>query len=63
MQNTLDATYLNITERIFNLRGRQVMIDSHLAILYQIDTKTLNRAVARNLERFPENFMNRLYLA
>jgi len=34
----------------------QVMLDSDLADLYQVETKQLNRAVARNLKRFPESF-------
>lgn len=42
------------------VRGQKVMIDSDLAQLYQLETKTLNKAVARNLDRFPEDFMFRL---
>ena len=39
------------------IRGKRVMIDSDLADLYGVETKQLNRAVRRNLERFPEDFM------
>jgi hypothetical protein len=46
----------NIESRIFSFRGMQVMIDSDLAEMYQIETKVLNQAVKRNIERFPEPF-------
>ena len=45
-----------IENRIFTVRGQQVMLDSHLAQLYQVETKYLNRAVTRNKERFPDSF-------
>ncbi len=45
-----------IEQKIFNLRGVQVMLDSELAILYQTETKYINRAVTRNLDRFPSEF-------
>lgn len=45
-----------IENRIFTLRGVQVMIDSHLAELYCVETKYLNLAVKRNFGRFPEQF-------
>ena len=46
-----------IEERIFTIRGKQVMIDKDLALLYGVETKRLNEQVKRILERFPENFM------
>ncbi len=46
----------NIQNRIFSIRGVQVMIDRDLAKLYQVETKVLNQAVKRNIERFPEQF-------
>ena len=49
-----------IEERIFTIRGKQVMIDKDLALLYGVETKQLNRAVKRNIERFPEDFMFQL---
>ncbi len=49
-----------IETMIFSLRGTQVMLDSDLAVLYGIETRTLNQAVKRNLSRFPEDFMFRL---
>ena len=51
---------LKIDERIYSVRGRQVMIDRDLALLYGVETKQLNRAVKRNIERFPDDFMFQL---
>ncbi len=49
-----------IEKMIFIIRGQKVMFDSDLAELYEIETKMLNRAVRRNIERFPEDFMFQL---
>lgn len=49
-----------IERRIYFIRGHKVMLDSDLAALYQVETKTLNRAVKRNLDRFPSDFMFQL---
>ena len=49
-----------IENRIFLLRGEKVLFDFHLAELYGVETKTLNRAVQRNSERFPADFMFQL---
>jgi hypothetical protein len=49
-----------IQNKIISVRGVQVMLDSDLAILYQTETKFINRAVKRNLLRFPEAFMFQL---
>ena len=45
-----------IENKIYTLRGLQVMLDSDLAELYQVEPRVLNQAVKRNSERFPENF-------
>ena len=45
-----------IESRIFTVRGKQVMLDGDLAKLYGVETKVLNQAVKRNLDRFPESF-------
>jgi phage regulator Rha-like protein len=45
---------------IYEIRGQKVMLDSDLARLYEIETKALNRAVKRNIERFPDIFMFQL---
>jgi division protein CdvB (Snf7/Vps24/ESCRT-III family) len=42
-----------IQNLIYEIRGQKVMLDSDLARLYEIETKALNRAVKRNMERFP----------
>jgi hypothetical protein len=49
-----------IERRILLLRGHKVMLDSHLAELYEVPTFRLNEAVKRNRRRFPEDFMFRL---
>ncbi len=49
-----------IVSRIFLIRGKKVMLDSDLAELYGVETKSLNRAVKRNIERFPADFMFQL---
>jgi len=50
----------SIQNIIYEIRGQKVMLDSDLAKLYEIETKALNRAVKRNLDRFPEFFMFQL---
>ena len=45
---------------IFLVRGHKVMLDSHLATLYGVETKSLNKAVKRNFDRFPPDFMFQL---
>ncbi len=49
-----------IQKKIFEVRGQKVMLDFDLAELYEVETKRLNEAVRRNIERFPERFMFRL---
>jgi hypothetical protein len=49
-----------IERRILFIRGRKVILDSHLAELYEVTTGNLNLAVRRNLNRFPEDFMFQL---
>jgi hypothetical protein len=49
-----------IENKIFTIRGQQVMLDRDLAELYQVETKALNQAVKRNIERFPKDFMFQL---
>lgn len=52
-----------IENRIILLRGKKVMLDTDLAILYQVKTMVLNQAVKRNIKRFPDDFMFRLTIA
>ncbi len=49
-----------IENRIFQIRGRKVMLDSDLALLYGVETKYLTHQVRRNIKRFPEDFMFKL---
>ena len=46
----------NIKNLIYNIRGKQVMLDSDVAELYQYATKNVNKAMKRNIDRFPEDF-------
>ena len=50
----------NIKDMIYIIRGQKVMLDSDLAILYEVETSALNRQVKRNLKRFPDDFMFQL---
>ncbi|MEG2493383.1 MAG: ORF6N domain-containing protein [Rikenellaceae bacterium] len=49
-----------IQSKIYEIRGKKVMLDRDLADLYQVETKAINRAVKRNIERFPDRFMFQL---
>ena len=46
-----------IERRIYRMRGHNVLLDRDLALLYGVETRTLNQAVRRNIERFPADFM------
>ena len=58
MENKITAK--EIESKIVTIRNQQVMIDRDLAELYETETKVLNQAVKRNIERFPEDFMFQL---
>ena len=49
-----------VERRIYVIRGQKVMLDADLAVLYRVPTKSLNLAVKRNADRFPEDFMFQL---
>jgi hypothetical protein len=53
-------TVETIVQRILDMRGQRVMLDSDLAVLYGVETGALVRAMKRNIERFPEDFMFQL---
>ena len=55
-ENNLIIDLKNIENRIFAIRGKQVMIDSHLSDLFKVEVKALNQGVKRNLDRFPDSF-------
>lgn len=52
----VDSIEEKIENRIHYIRGQQVMTDSDLALLYNVETKRLNESVKRNSKRFPESF-------
>lgn len=55
-----DQASTRIEKLIFTIREQQVMLDFHLAQVYEIETKRLNEQVKRNIKRFPETFMFQL---
>lgn len=58
MTNTLTSIPAErILKTIYLVRGQKVMLDRDLARLYGVETRALNQAVRRNVERFPEDFM------
>ena len=61
-ENSIISKNKNIENLIYEIRGKQVMLDSDLAVLYKCvnGTKTINLAVKRHINRFPERFMFRL---
>lgn len=60
MKGINEEGYLIIEDRIYTIRGMQVMIDRDIAALYGVETKRLNEQVRRNINRFPEDFMFQL---
>jgi hypothetical protein len=50
----------DIQKRIYSIRNVQVMLDEDLSVLYGVETRVLNQAVKRNIERFPPEFMFQL---
>src|SRR3990167_2336197 len=61
MKNKLiNLNEYEIKNKIFSIRGLQVMLDSDLAEIYGVKVRVLNQAVKRNILRFPDNFMFRL---
>lgn len=60
MSKEVGITQKQIGSRIFTILGKQVMLDFHLAELYNVETKRLNEQVKRNIRRFPLSFMFQL---
>lgn len=58
--HALTTTPDAIESKIFVVRGHRVMLDSDLAALYEVETFNLNKAVKRNIDRFPDDFMFQL---
>lgn len=46
-----------VKSKIYDIRGKQVMLDSELAVIYEIETRQLMQQVRRNIDRFPDDFM------
>ena len=60
MSDSKEIQTTDIESKILVIRNQQVMVDRDIAELYEVETKVLNQAVKRNIERFPENFMFQL---
>ncbi len=60
MNNTMVKDEVNIENLIYEVRGKQVVLDSDLAMLYHTETKRINEAVNRNKAKFPERFCFRI---
>lgn len=58
-KNTLeiDGQIIDLSKLIYTIRGKQVMLDSDLAIIYGYEVKRLNEQVKNNIKRFPDDFM------
>ena len=56
MRNIILKDKIKIEDMIYEIRGKQVMLDSELAKLYQVETKRINEAVKNNPYKFPERF-------
>jgi hypothetical protein len=63
MKRALVITDQKVISRIYFIRGRKVMIDRDLAELYGVETRVLNQAVKRNINRFPGDFMFQLSIS
>jgi hypothetical protein len=57
MENQVTTDALDLGARIYRIRDIPVLLDGDLALLYQVETKVLKRAVRRNINRFPVDFM------
>ena len=54
------VSYKELVSQIFFIRGKRVILDFHLATLYEVETRSLKQQVKRNIDRFPEDFMFKL---
>ena len=60
MNNIVVSDNIKIENMIYEIRGKQVMLDSDLAKLYGVETKRINEAVKNNIEKFPERYCFKL---
>lgn len=57
MSKAISSQTIEVTDKIYSIRGQKVMLDFDLALLYNVETRTLKQAVKRNKDRFPQDFM------
>ena len=60
MNEIIEKEEIKIENMIYEIRGKQVMLDSDLAKLYKVETKRINESVKNNPDKFPERFAYRL---
>ena len=60
MNNVIIKNDVKLENMIYEIRGKQVMLDSDLAKLYNVETKRINEAVKNNIEKFPERYCFKL---
>ena len=60
MNDLIEKENIEIKNVIYEIRGKQVMLDSDLAKLYHVETKRINEAVKNNMDKFPERFSFKL---
>ncbi len=60
MTKLMQVDHEHLEQKIYQVRGQKVMLDSDLAELYGVENRRLNEQVTRNIERFPEDFMFQL---
>lgn len=51
------TSMIEVTDKIYSIRGQKVMLDFDLSLLYNVETRALKQAVKRNADRFPQDFM------
>jgi len=56
----MDLAHRNIQNLVYEVRGKSIMLDFDLAVMYQVETRRLKEQVKRNIERFPDDFMFQL---
>ena len=56
MDKIISSEKVKIENMIYEIRGKQVILDSDLAILYEVETKRINEAVKNNPNKFPDRF-------
>lgn len=57
MAKAITHPTIEVTDKIYSIRGQKVMLDFDLALLYNVETRSLKQAVKRNRDRFPEDFL------